>query len=244
MQEIIQFITNSILGGVIGNTSYDSIKALLGDKFDKLVQYLKENKKETFKIELEKILNENKKLREELLSLQQNKTKINQTHYGNGDNINGKKIIIYKNIYHEKMKDEINLLLFKIGWNAFSYLNLPNDKKLCEKVENNLFTMVIDLGIINKNELKYLNGAKLIDTIGNRIKSRLGERSFAVFMIGVLSPSSVEHYNNQNFKNDMLVFCKKIHKINVCEEIFRMAHEYHDIDKIYNFIIEVFGQSS
>jgi hypothetical protein len=244
MEDLIKFISESMLSGTVGNATFEALKNLFGDKFDRLFKYLKNNENEKFREELEKIIEENKKLKNELLSFQQNENRINQTHYGNGDIIGRDKVIINKTIYHEKTKDERNLLLFKIGWNAFSYINLPNDKKLGNIVKNNLFTMVTDLGIINKNELEYFNNTELVDTIGNRIKLRLGEKAFAAFMIGILSPSSIEHYDNQNFKKDILYFCEEIGKIHMCEEIFRIAQGYHDIDKIFNFIIETFSQNS
>ncbi len=36
MQEIIIFVSTAIAGGVVGNTTYDGLKVVLGSSFDRL----------------------------------------------------------------------------------------------------------------------------------------------------------------------------------------------------------------
>ena len=97
MQELINFVSLSIVGGTIGNASYDGLKLILGNHFDKLLNYLKENKQEKFEGALEILLEENSELREQIEQLKQGKKiniiNITQSHLGNGDNIGGDKNI-------------------------------------------------------------------------------------------------------------------------------------------------------
>jgi len=73
MQEIIQFVSTSIAGGIVGNTVYDSLKVILGSSFNKLSEYLSSNQKEKFNGELE-ILLEDENLVKKIKSLMEGKT--------------------------------------------------------------------------------------------------------------------------------------------------------------------------
>ena len=78
MQEIIEFVSVAMVGGVIGNTTHDGLKAILGSSFDRLSSYLSNNEKAKFEGALEMLLEQNKELKEQIIDLQQGK-KINKS---------------------------------------------------------------------------------------------------------------------------------------------------------------------
>ncbi len=49
MKEIIEFVSSSIVEGVVGDIVYDSLKAILGSSFDILSRYIKNNEDREFK---------------------------------------------------------------------------------------------------------------------------------------------------------------------------------------------------
>jgi hypothetical protein len=75
MEDIINFVLDSMLSGTIGNATYDTLKNLLGDKFNILFEYLKNNEKEEFKKNLEKLLKENDELKKQIACLRQKEQK-------------------------------------------------------------------------------------------------------------------------------------------------------------------------
>jgi len=74
MQEIVIFVSTAIAGGVVGNTSYDSLKVILGSSFDRLSNYLSNNQNEKFKGALEMLLEQNEELKQKIIELQQGKS--------------------------------------------------------------------------------------------------------------------------------------------------------------------------
>ena len=56
MQELVGFVSGAMVGGVVGNATYDGLKAILGSSFDKLSSYLSNNQKEKFEGALEMLL--------------------------------------------------------------------------------------------------------------------------------------------------------------------------------------------
>jgi len=47
MQEIVEFVSVAMAGGVVGNTTHDGLKAILGSSFDKLSSFLSSTNKIT-----------------------------------------------------------------------------------------------------------------------------------------------------------------------------------------------------
>ncbi len=100
MKEIIEFVSSSIVEGVVGDIVYNSLKAILGSSFDILSRYIKNNKNEKFEGALEMLLEQNSQLKEEIEKLiqesryrnRENKAPIFQEHSGNGHNIGGNNI--------------------------------------------------------------------------------------------------------------------------------------------------------
>lgn len=60
--ELVEFTWGALGGGVL----YDGVKMILASSFDKLKSFVDENNKGEFKIELEKLLLENKDLKSKL----------------------------------------------------------------------------------------------------------------------------------------------------------------------------------
>jgi len=89
-QELIGFVYSAIGGGV----AYDSIKKLLGNSYEVLKSYVKNEDKEKFEGALELLLTQNKELKVQIEDLKKGKTIniVNQTHNGSGDNVAGDKI--------------------------------------------------------------------------------------------------------------------------------------------------------
>lgn len=73
MQEIIIFVSTAIAGGVVGNTTYDGLKVVLGSSFDRLSSYLSTNQEAKFEGTLEMLL-EDKTLVKEIEALMDGKT--------------------------------------------------------------------------------------------------------------------------------------------------------------------------
>ena len=94
MQELIDFVSSTITGGVIGNAAYDGLKKVLGSNFEKLSSFIKNDEKEKFEGALELLL-ENETLKEKIEALKNGNsiTTINQTHSGKGDNVARDKIV-------------------------------------------------------------------------------------------------------------------------------------------------------
>ncbi|HIP60440.1 MAG TPA: hypothetical protein EYH01_08450 [Campylobacterales bacterium] len=72
IQELIDFISSTIAGGIMGNAAYDGLKKVLGSNFEKLSSFIKNDEKEKFEGALE-ILLENKTLKAEILALKNGK---------------------------------------------------------------------------------------------------------------------------------------------------------------------------
>ncbi len=100
MKEIIEFVSSSIVEGVVGDIVYDSLKAILGSSFDILSRYIKNNEDREFKGALKMLLEQNSQLKEEIEKLiqesryknRENKAPIFQEHFGNGHNIGGNNV--------------------------------------------------------------------------------------------------------------------------------------------------------
>jgi len=96
MQELVGFVSGAMIGGVVGNTTYDGLKIILGSSFDMLLKFLSNNEKAEFKGALTILLMQNEELKKQIEQLQQGKeistTIIIQTHSGLGDNVGGDKI--------------------------------------------------------------------------------------------------------------------------------------------------------
>ncbi|MDK2042080.1 hypothetical protein [Aliarcobacter butzleri] len=71
MKEIIEFVSVSIMNGVIGNTSYDLLKNILGTSFDNIKSYITNNQNEKFQCELN-ILLKDKAIVEKIRNLMNN----------------------------------------------------------------------------------------------------------------------------------------------------------------------------
>lgn len=56
MSELIQFVSSSIAGGVIGNTAYQGLKNIFGASFNKLSLYIDNKQKSKFEGALEILL--------------------------------------------------------------------------------------------------------------------------------------------------------------------------------------------
>jgi hypothetical protein len=94
--DLVAFVWSAITSGVIGNATYDGIKLVLGEGFDRLSSYAKENKKSDFEIALHAILETNEEIRQKLSLLQENPTNIQQqNHSGIGDIIGRDKTVNY-----------------------------------------------------------------------------------------------------------------------------------------------------
>mgnify|MGYP003543921895 CR=1 FL=1 len=97
MQEIIQFVSNSITGGV----AYDSLKVILGSSFNKLTSYLSNNEKEKFEGALEILLEQNEEMKQQIIELQKGKSIVNDKSIkiggqSSGINVTGNNNIINK----------------------------------------------------------------------------------------------------------------------------------------------------
>ncbi len=100
MKEIIEFVSSSIVEGVVGDIVYDSLKAILGSSFDTLSKHIKNNKNERFEGALEMLLEKDSQLKEDIKRLMtEYKTKgdktttYHQTHYGEGDIVGRDKVV-------------------------------------------------------------------------------------------------------------------------------------------------------
>jgi hypothetical protein len=72
MQEIIVFVSTAIAGGVVGNTTYDGLKVILGSSFNMLSSYLSTNQEVKFEGALEMLL-EDESVAEQIKSLMDGK---------------------------------------------------------------------------------------------------------------------------------------------------------------------------
>lgn len=80
MDNIVEYIYQTMASGVIGNTTYDAIKKLLGYKTKNLEKYISERDFYSFKEEIKVLLKEDEKIKESFIKFQQN-------HSGEGNNI-------------------------------------------------------------------------------------------------------------------------------------------------------------
>ena len=71
MEDLIKFISESMLSGTVGNATFEALKNLFGDKFDRLFKYLKNNENEKFIGALETVLDENEELKKQITSLKE-----------------------------------------------------------------------------------------------------------------------------------------------------------------------------
>lgn len=86
--EIISYVYGAMAAGAIGNSTYDSIKYILGKTYVKLNEYIEHNDKKSFEVALEAVLSSNKEIKKHLESLVNNPSlKIKMEHSGDGDNV-------------------------------------------------------------------------------------------------------------------------------------------------------------
>jgi|SRR3972149_4068308 len=71
---LIAFVWTTVVNGVVGNATYDGIKAILSISFHRLASYAKENKEREFEIALLSILETNEKIERELSQLREGAT--------------------------------------------------------------------------------------------------------------------------------------------------------------------------
>ncbi len=123
---LIPFVWNTFVSGIVGNAAYDGIKAILSQGFDRLAVYAKKGEKKEFDIALISILETNENIVKQLSQLREGSL-INiqkQNHNGTGDNIGRDKIIninqislpyqTEKYILTDRQKDALRNLV-KIG---------------------------------------------------------------------------------------------------------------------------------
>ena len=56
MQELVEFVSGAMVGGVAGNATYDGLKVILGSSFSRLSSYLSNNQEAKFEGALEMLL--------------------------------------------------------------------------------------------------------------------------------------------------------------------------------------------
>lgn len=83
------------LTGVAGNAAYDGMKLILGNTFNKLEVFAKNDEKEKFELVLLAAIESNETIKNQLEQLQRGEsiTIVNQQHNGLGDNVAGDKIV-------------------------------------------------------------------------------------------------------------------------------------------------------
>jgi hypothetical protein len=89
MQEIVQFVSGAMIGGVVGNTTYDGLKVILGSSFDMLANFLSNNENAEFKGALTILLAQNEELKQQIIDLQQGKSVSNDNSVKVGGNNSG-----------------------------------------------------------------------------------------------------------------------------------------------------------
>jgi len=82
MQEIIQFVSNSIESGIIGNLAYASLKKILGSSWKELSSYLSNKEYIKFENKMEEILKNNQEVKKEIIKLQKNNQNITNINKG------------------------------------------------------------------------------------------------------------------------------------------------------------------
>ncbi len=85
MQEVVQFVATSIMGGV----AYDGIKVILGSSFDKLSSYLSNNEEIKFEAYLEGLLEQNEELKQQIIDLREGKSVSSDNSITIGGNSSG-----------------------------------------------------------------------------------------------------------------------------------------------------------
>ena len=73
MKELIEFVSISLVTGVVGNVTYDELKTILGSSFNKLTNYLSNNEKAKFEGALEMLIEQNVNIKQEIEKLQKSK---------------------------------------------------------------------------------------------------------------------------------------------------------------------------
>lgn len=102
MQELVQFVSGAMIGGVVGNTTYDGLKIILGSSFDMLVNFLSNNEKAEFKGALTMLLAQNEELKQQIIDLQQGKSVINDNSIKVGGNNSGNIVTGNNNTINKK----------------------------------------------------------------------------------------------------------------------------------------------
>ena len=74
MQETVKFISEAMVGGVVGNATYEGLKVILGSSFDRLSNYLINKETVKFEVALDMLFEENKELKRQIEQLQQGKS--------------------------------------------------------------------------------------------------------------------------------------------------------------------------
>ena len=92
--DLIEF-TFGALTGVAGNAAYDGMKLILGETFNKLESFAKDDDKKSFELVLQTVIESNENIKQQLEQLQRGEsiTIVNQQHNGEGDNVARDKII-------------------------------------------------------------------------------------------------------------------------------------------------------
>jgi len=101
MQEIVQFVSGAMIGGVVGNTTYDGLKVVLGSSFDMLANFLSNNEKAEFKGALTILLAQNEELKQQIIDLQQGKSVSNDNSVKIGGNNSGVVVTGNNNSIHK-----------------------------------------------------------------------------------------------------------------------------------------------
>lgn len=101
MQELVQFVSGAMIGGVVGNTTYDGLKIILGSSFDRLSNYLLNNEIIKFEVALDMLFEENKELKTEIEQLQQGKSVVSDNSIKVGGNNSGNIVTGNNNTIHK-----------------------------------------------------------------------------------------------------------------------------------------------
>ena len=113
-QSLIDFVWRSIADSHIGDALYNDLKSTLGDSLKRLLQYVKDNKKDEFSEELRRIDEQNNKIEKELRRIQD--SSIDNSHQQNEINNTGG-VVNYgtaRDIIVDEKNDERQILKFDI----------------------------------------------------------------------------------------------------------------------------------
>lgn len=93
--EILSFVYTAMASGIVGNTTYDAVKVILGNNFDRLNSYLQNQQNSDFETALREILRSNVEIEDSLKKIASTPANnLTQYHSGAGDNIGRDKNIL------------------------------------------------------------------------------------------------------------------------------------------------------